>query len=440
MKRLFIGFTIIICSMTVPIGVLAATSFSEKLLVGELHSDDPVGICYPSVSTGSNNEIYVVWSDGDKDYATSIYFTKSLDGGLTFEEKREIDAVTEEDVYTSPPKIGVDSKGAIYIIYTRYRYDEDQLTAILRKSEDGGVNFNTQTVFTKPDSNIFSTSFGSDIKIKDDGIYYVCSDYRDILLARSVDGGKNFDVFEVEPGPEDNNVLPKKRKIWPALAIDSNENIYVAWFETLIDEDTVIPLFDLYSAKLENNQQEFTESKMIAKCDSFAGFIAPPSIVATTTDTLFVVWNKAASSPANMTVAPLYMIFSNDEGDTFSEPLEITFGEDAMVNNRKMTIDQNDIMHFLYLSSKDGMLYYTKSSDSCNSFEEGLKINSMEIWSDMCLNEEEDKVYVVWHAEEEEQYGVYFSRSVEETNEDDPQDDTAGSGGGGGCFIHSMLD
>lgn len=440
MKRLFIGFAIIIFSMIVPLAVLAATEFSDKLLLGEIQSDDPVGMCYPRVCTGSNNEIYVVWSDGDadKDYATRIYFTRSLDGGLSFEEKREIDVVTKEDVYTSPPKIAVDTKGTIYIMYSRYIFDDDQLTLILRKSEDSGANFNTETVFTEPDSNIQSTFYGSDIKIKDDVIYYVWSNYRDIFLARSMIGRNKFEVFEIEPGKSNHGVFPAKRKIWPSLAIDLKNNVYVAWFETLIDENTTIPLFDLYSAKLENDQQSFTESKMIAKCDSFGGFIAPPSIVVTLTDTLYVVWNKVASSPANMTIGPLYTMFSNDDGSTFSDPVEITFGEDAMVNKRKMTIDQNDAMHFLYFSSNDGTLYYAKSTDLCNSFEDHKKIDSMEIWADMCLNKKEERVYVVWYADEAKPSGVYFSRSVKETDENTPPADVSGSGGGGGCFIDRM--
>jgi hypothetical protein len=443
MKRLCIGFAVIIYSMIVPVDMLAATEFSDKLLLGELQSDEAVGICYPRVSTGSNNEIYVVWSDGDadKDYANRIYFARSLNGGLSFEEKQEIVVVTDENVYISPPKIGVDSKGYIYIIYSRYILDDDQLMLIVKKSEDSGVNFNTRTVFTELDSHIESTSWGSDIKIKDDVIYYVWSDYRDIFLARSIDGGGKFEVFEMEPGKSSFGVFPVKRKIWPSLAIDTKNNVHVVWFETLIDENTTTRLFDLYSSKLENEQPSFTESKMIAKCNSFAGFIAPPSIVVTLDDSIFVSWNKAASSFTNITTAPLYTMFSNDEGGTFSEPFEITFGEDAMVNKRKMTIDKNDAMHFLYFSSGDGTLYYTKSFDSCNSFEEKKKIDSMEIWADMCLNEKEERAYVVWYAEQAEPSGVYFSRSVKETDGNSPPVNDSGSGGGGGgCFIDSMID
>jgi hypothetical protein len=112
-----------------------------------------------------------------------------------------------------------------------------------------------------------------------------------------------------------------------------------------------------------------------------------------------------------------------------------------MVNKRKMTIDKNDAMHFLYFSSGDGTLYYTKSFDSCNSFEEKKKIDSMEIWADMCLNEKEERAYVVWYAEQAEPSGVYFSRSVKETDGNSPPVNDSGSGGGGGgCFIDSMID
>lgn len=443
MKRLFIGFIIIICSMIVPVSVPAASGFSERLLLGKLQSDSSDSICFPRVSSGLKNEIYVVWSDKDKDDAFSISFTRSSDGGLSFEEKREIYVNTDKDVDTSPPQIGVDSEGTIYIVYSTLDFKNSKFifSLILRKSENGGDTFDTQTLFTREGGFGIGIVYGSDIKITGNGIYYVWGGYREIYLARILEGGNNVEIIEIEEGQSPIGEFTIKQKMMPSLAIDYNNNIFVAWYEAHIEEDTVTPLFDLYMAKLENEQNVFTESKMIAKCDSFGGFVMQPSIVVTLSNTIFIIWNKASGGFETNITQPLYNMFSNDEGATFSEPLEITFGENGVVQNHGVTIDQNDVMHFIYYLNSDGMLYYSKSSDSCNSFEKGLKIEYMSFWSHMCLNERDNRVYVVWHAEEAEQHGVYFSRSVEETDDPTPSNPSgSGGGGGGGCFIHSLLD
>lgn len=311
----------------------------------------------------------------------------------------------------------------------------------MKKSENGGDDFDTQTVFTKEGGFAIGIVYGSDIKITDNGIYYVWGGYREIFLSRILEGGNNAEIIEIKEGQNSNDEVLGKQKMWPSLAKDSNNNTYVVWYEALIEEDTVTPLFDLYMAKLESEQHLFTESKMIVKCDSFGGFVMQPSIVVTSTNTVFIIWNKASSGFENSITQPLYSMFSNDGGATFSEPLEVTFGENGVVQNHGVVIDQNDVMHFIYYLNSDGILYYSKSSDSCNSFEKGQKIEYMAFWSHMCLNESEKRVYVVWYEDEAEQHNVYFSRSGEETDENVPADTSgSGGGGGGGCFVQSLFD
>ncbi len=341
------------------------------------------------------------------------------------------------DVYITTPEIGVDSKGMIYIMYSRYDIPNSQFSLILRKSEDNGANFDTRTVFTKaidgPATEENYSFSGSDIKITDDGIYYVWSGLHEIFLSRGIDGGNNFEIIDIKEGQGTNDELPVDMlKISPSLTIDSSNNIYVVWFESHLEEHQVRPLYDLYSAKLINKQNHFSESKLIAKCDFSAPLMLQPSIVANSTDTVFIVWNMPGGSIA---------VFSKDGGDTFSEPREITFGIDGGVQSRRMVVDQNDVLHFLYLATGNGTLHYTKSSDLCNSFDESLQIGSLSAMADMHLDEKKEKVYVVW--EDPQKDGIYFSRSGEATDENIPAENTSesgNSGGGSGCFIHCTRD
>lgn len=431
MKRLFIGLTIIICSMVVPVGVFAANDFSAEMLLGKTH---PSNVSYPRISTGTDNAIYVVWSDKDDAGATTIFFTRSLNGGASFEERKEIGKNTAADVYLTAPEIGVDSEGTLFIVYSRYDYPESRFSLLLSKSEDNGASFDNQTVFTKPiggpvtEENL--TFYGSDIKISDNGLYYTWSGYREIFLARSLNGGNDFEIIEiVDEQTTDDDPALKVLKIWPSLAVDLNNNIHVVWFESHLDEDTIQPLYDLYTARLDNKRNRFSESKLIAKCDYWAPLMLQPSIVVTSNDSVFIVWNKSGSS---------YAISSKDGGDTFSKPLEIKFGRDAVVQNRTMVVDLNDVLHFLYLLGGNGRLNYTKSSDLCNSFDNSMQIGSISAMADMHLDEEKEKIYVVW--EDPQKSGVYFSKSGDYPPDDMPNSGSSGGGGGGGCFINCVYD
>lgn len=184
----------------------------------------------------------------------------------------------------------------------------------MRKSEDNGKSFDKQTVFARSIGGDNIIYYGSDFKITDNGIHYVWSGNREIFLARSLDGGNNFEVLEIEEGQGDNDSSQIiKGKIWPSLTVDSNNNTYVIWYETHIEENTIQPLYDLYTAKLKNGQKSFTESRIIAKCDSWKGGIMQPSIVATSNDKVFVFWNKAASNfQDNLYSKPLYTMSSDE--------------------------------------------------------------------------------------------------------------------------------
>lgn len=435
MKRLFVGFTIIICSIIVPLGVYAGTGFSKKLLLSDLQSGSGADSLSPRVCAGLNKEIYVVWLDDDEDGTERIHFKKSIDGGISFEDKQTLEVVTGGNVNTSIPEIGIGKNGNIFIIYSICDNANNEFSLLLRKSEDNGVSFDKTTVYAKSIGLFESVNYGTDLRITDEGIYYVWSNHTTISIASSLDSGDSFEIIELE------NDTPQivKMRIWPSLTVDSNNNRYVIWYEAHITEGVIQPLFNLYSAKLENGQQSFSESKMIAECDSFKGFLTQPSIVATSTDQVVVLWNKAASSfQDNLNNQPFYAMVSNDGEDTFSEPLEITFGEEVAVRNHRVSIDQNDALHFIYQLSSNGSLYYNKSADSCLSFDGKKKISLLATWVDMCLSKKEDEVYVVFHEEQQDGHkGVYFLRSVEAADEDPLND--ASESGGGGCFVDSVF-
>jgi hypothetical protein len=436
MMKQFMVSAIVICSLIVPTGVIAAMGFSERLLLGELQPDSSAYTVAPRVCTGINNEIYVVWLDEVEQGEDRILFTKSLDGGSSFEEKRVIDSLIEDEMDFSRPEIGVGRNGSICILYLKYDRDNDEVSLLMRKSEDAGDSFDGQTVYTKSIGFLQTINYGTDIKVTDTGIHFVWSDTTQIFYASSQDCGENFEVLKVE-SDNDGSV---RSKIWPSLAIDSNDNAYAIWYAAELDADKIIPLYDLYFAKLKNGQQAFTESKIIAKCDADKGTLKQPSIITSTTDEVFVFWNDASNgSQDSLSPQQLFRISSRDGGETFSESLKITFGEAAAVQNHGVIIDQKDGIHLLYLLGSNGRLYYSKTSDLGDNFNESVEVDRTHFGADICLSKNEESIYVVLNDEHQDgNHGVYFTKSVEVSQANRTENPSTSSGGSGNCFILSL--
>jgi hypothetical protein len=225
------------------------------------------------------------------------------------------------------------------------------------------------------------------------------------------------------------------------LAVDSNDNAYVIWYAAELDADKIPPLYDLYFAKLENGQQAFTESKMIAKCDADKGTLYQPSIITSSTGEVCVFWNDANSDlQDSLSPQQLYRISSSDGGETFSDSSQMTFGEAAVVQNHGVSIDQSDGIHLLFLLGSNGRLYYTKSADLGGNFSESVEVYRTRFGAGMCLSKNEESVYIVLNDEHQDgMHGVYFTKSVE-ASQVDRTESASTSSGGGKCFILSLGD
>jgi hypothetical protein len=68
-------------------------------------------------------------------------------------------------------------------------------------------------------------------------------------------------------------------KVNPLLAVDWNNNVYVAWMESHYIEGSAEFNFNLYLSKLANDQRQFSEIKMIGELGSTGEFMAGPSFL-----------------------------------------------------------------------------------------------------------------------------------------------------------------
>ena len=77
-----------------------------------------------------NDAVYILWYDHDEESdddtaAIDIYFKRSLNGGVSFEETVIIENGGTPDMGVSYPQMAVAGDGTVYIMYCKYDYQSD---------------------------------------------------------------------------------------------------------------------------------------------------------------------------------------------------------------------------------------------------------------------------------------------------------------------------
>jgi hypothetical protein len=424
------------------IGIAACVLFSGQahsapMRLATIHDS----ITSPHVASGPGNAVYVVWDDDeepdDEHSAIDIYFKRSLDGGASFGETVVIESDSSPDVIVTYPQMAVAEDGTVYIVYCRYDLETGQFYIIVNKSVDQGASFEKKTVYTEPPGSSLDREngffFGADIRIIQNRIYYIWSGSWEIFLAQS-DEENNFEVVDIEhEGNGDEEA--RAHKIHPSLAVDSSLNVHVAWLEAHYPENSIYYDYDLYTARLASDQQQFSEIKMLGKVGTTGQLMGKPFIEAHSKNRIFIAYNTPDGC---MTLS------SNDGGESFSDPLNTTLGISTTVFNYKTILDPGDAMHFLYISVNNSTLYYSQSQDYGETVQDTVKI-ALPIASqaDMDWCQDKQLAYIVWFDDN----SIFFSNSLEEAGDDpqpepdsEPSKTDDGGGGGGGCFVQSMLE
>ncbi|MBN2135838.1 MAG: exo-alpha-sialidase [Acidobacteria bacterium] len=226
-------------------------SFSEPVLISSTngHSQNPSIAAY---TAGDINYVFVTYSV-NRSGKYQIYLTRSTDGGATFEEPINISNSTGG---ASRSHIQVNSSGDVYVVWYDERYGPSEI--MVCKSTDYGVNFQTPMPVT---SNGVVSIFPYVTFDQSDNLliswYQLTTGKYDVFFAKSIDGGKNYNIRHYLSKNHYNSRFPK-------VVADQNNVYHYFWHD---DSPHMDKINRLYYRKSTNAGASFHEAEILTEDD-----------------------------------------------------------------------------------------------------------------------------------------------------------------------------
>lgn len=175
-------------------------SFSPPRRIAGGGSEKPARA--PSLALGPERAVYLAWTVGE-DNAADIRVARSADGGASFGEPR---IVAPSPGYSDAPKLAVDPRGALHLVYAESSGGSFNPSRIrYTRSADGGRTFEPPREISAPGAGFPALSV--DAKGNLYVLWELFSDPREyprgLALAVSRDAGRSFTPPTVVPGSID---------------------------------------------------------------------------------------------------------------------------------------------------------------------------------------------------------------------------------------------
>jgi hypothetical protein len=171
---------------------------------------------YPAIAIDSSDNIHVVWQDASPGNE-EIYYRKSTNGGTSWSASKRLTSNTE---YSRYPDIAVDSSGNVYVVWVQYIPDRTEI--YWKKSANNGTSWTASKRFTWNDDWSRDPAIASD---SNDNIYVVWEDHSpgfpQLLLKWSTNGGTSWSSSQLTWNDDQSRA--------PDLAVDSSDNIHLIW-------------------------------------------------------------------------------------------------------------------------------------------------------------------------------------------------------------------
>lgn len=334
------------------------------------------------------NDVYSVWTDKYSENS-DVFFAKSTDGGQSFDKAINI---SQNDGVSAFPRIAI-SESNVYIVW--YDYTLGQSDIFFAQSSDAGKTFKVKNISDTP-----MPSYNPWIAANENFVYVVFNDGgrtaemefttgrtilvdvnsgdEELILLRSDDYGETFEFINLSNTPDVTS--------WNARITLEGSNVYVDWNERINNKG------DVFFTKSTDNGITFTKPINLSNdpLDSV------DSLIATDKNNIYIIWNDSKENSTD-----IFFVKSTDNGDTFGTPINLSHGIGNSIFTRDYAIEVSGEHIFVVwydASNKENYVYYTRSTDSGESFSIPIDLSpddSLSKYPQVVAND--SRVYVIWH-------------------------------------------
>jgi len=186
----------------------------------------------PSIAC-SGSQIYVVWEDYRSNSQYNIYYKRSMDGGITWDDGLGNVGLDRQLSFTTSPSSGngpfiaSDGNGIVHVIYSVWTTDYGRWETMYIRSTDNGATWSAPVMLTTHDSfhsagRAISTNGSGGIHVVWMEPRYVGGGY-EIGYRNSMDDGNTWN-------PEQRLTFDPNRSDQPALATNGS-HVFVTWID-----------------------------------------------------------------------------------------------------------------------------------------------------------------------------------------------------------------
>ncbi|HYT00768.1 MAG TPA: PKD domain-containing protein [Thermoplasmata archaeon] len=276
----------------------------------------------PSLAVGSDGVAYLAFAGwGGTVSQTDIFFTKSSDGGLSWATPVRVnnDATLANSQYE--PSLALDGANNIYIVWTDPRNGDNDV--YFSKSINGGLTFSANLRVNDVTTNSQSEPRIAIDPLDPNLVHVVWTDTRspilgpDIYYANSTDAGVSFN-----PSIRVNNDASTSEQGQPAIAIGPDRSVNVVWS----DPRTGARGRDIMFAKSSNRGLSWGPN-VVVNDDTGNAIQSDPTIALDEAGTIYVAWTDYRN--AN-TASDIYATRSTNGGTTFALNAQVNDDGTAM--------------------------------------------------------------------------------------------------------------
>ena len=330
----------------------------------------------PCVAVGPNKVIHVVWNDTLTFGHYEILHKRSTNGGTVWSYTKRITWNSDDSVF---PEIAVDSNNHIHLVWQDYSFGNYEV--LYKKSTNIGISWSQTTRMTWNSEGSIHPVIAIDTN---DNIYVVWGNgyagNSEIFCRKSTDGGASWSAL--------------KRLTWstdistdPAIAIDSNDNVCIAWEETKGGDDEIMFKRSLDGGNTWSSPVRITYN---------SGESQSPTLAANSSSGIFLAWND--DTPGN---DEIFFKKSTNGGGTWSNPLRSTYTT-FLSFEPVLSVDGSNAVHLIWLDRTPGNdeVFYKSSTNGGNSWSSPTRLT----WSALSqfasgpdmFSDKDNNIYIVY--------------------------------------------